>query len=175
MDTGMLFEGTARLFFGERAYQIAGQASSPIARRKWLKKILRLLLKRMNELETTVRHKEMLMKTAEAAERELGRNDQPTWTLVYHLITLVGRLLGYDFVHGARCHSLVYFQERGQYYTTDILSSGDALQEYYDEKDAVSVRQEVVKNLKIQGLSDFKISLVLNATEYQVKKLRGIV
>ena len=47
------------------------------------------------------------------------------------------------------------------------------MQDYYDKKKAVAVRKEVVAHLKAQGLSDYRIALVLNTTEYAVKKLRA--
>jgi hypothetical protein len=46
------------------------------------------------------------------------------------------------------------------------------LQYYNDKINSVSVRKKLVCQLKDEGLSDFQISLVLNTSEYQVKKLR---
>ena len=48
------------------------------------------------------------------------------------------------------------------------------MQDYYDQKDMVSTRKRIVKQLKEDGLSDFKIALILNTSEYQIKKLRKI-
>ena len=48
------------------------------------------------------------------------------------------------------------------------------MQDYYDKKNAIAVRRSVVQNLKLQGLDDYKIALVLNITEYQVKKLCAV-
>jgi hypothetical protein len=46
------------------------------------------------------------------------------------------------------------------------------MQGYYDEFDAVSMRQSVAQSLKQKGLNDFKIALVLNTTEHEVQALR---
>ena len=46
------------------------------------------------------------------------------------------------------------------------------MQDYYDEKNAIAIRQKIVKQLKEEGLSDYHISLVLNVSEYQIQKLR---
>ena len=46
------------------------------------------------------------------------------------------------------------------------------MQDYYDKKDAVSARIKLAEQLKKEGLTDFKIALVLNTTEYQIKKMR---
>jgi hypothetical protein len=112
------------------------------------------------------------MNTAEQAIRAVGRSDTPSWVLVYRLLALVGRMLGYDFRGGARLHSISYWQSPGQYYQSDLLSNGDPLQHFYDDRNAVEIRKDVVKELSGKGLSDFKIALVLNTSEYQIAKLR---
>ena len=47
------------------------------------------------------------------------------------------------------------------------------MRDHLDKQNAVLIRQRVVEDLKEQGFDDFKISLVLNTTEYQVKQLRS--
>ena len=47
------------------------------------------------------------------------------------------------------------------------------MQDYYDKKNAIAVRRHVVAHLKDQGLSDYRVALVLNTTEYEVKKLKA--
>ena len=42
---------------------------------------------------------------------------------------------------------------------------------HHDQKDAVSVRAEIAKQLKDKGIEIFKIGLVLNISEYKVKQL----
>jgi hypothetical protein len=171
MDTDMLFEFTMRLYFGDKAYQTRGQFNNPKYRRECLRKVIRLLMNQINTLDTTPRHKQVLMENAEAIRHAIGRNDAPSWDLTLHFVAFIARLLGFDFHRGSRCHSIAYFQEPAQYYTADLLSHGDALQNYYDKKDALSTRKDVVASLKGKGLSDFKVALVLNTTEYEIKKL----
>ena len=60
-----------------------------------------------------------------------------------------------------------------QHYTEVISSGGDVMQDYHDQKTSVSVRKKLVAQLKEEGLNDFQISLVLNTSEYQVKKLKN--
>jgi hypothetical protein len=171
MNSEMLFETTIRLFFGNQAYQIAGQGSTPKYQRDWVRKVLKKLMRDIDKLDTTVGHKARLMKTADAAYRAVGRNDRPTWVLVYRLLAFVGRLLGYDFLEGSRLHSISYWQTPGQYYQADILSDDDALQGGYDKNDAIGLRSQVAKELSEKGLSDFKITLVLNTSEYEIANL----
>lgn len=173
MDTAMDFEITMRILFGKKAYHIASSEANPTHRREWLQKAIRKLTRTINDLDTTVRHKQMLMAESEAISQLLKRAKEPSWELVYRFFRLASRLLGYDFVRGARCHSPLYWQSPAQHHTTHVFNGGDVMQDYYDQKDAISVRRSVVEDLKAKGFDDFKISLVLNITEYEVKQLRS--
>lgn len=174
MDTPMDFELTMRLIFGKKAYHIAGAESDPVNRRQWLKKAIRRLLRHVDDLDTTVRHKQMLMSDIDELLAQLKSIKEPSWAIVYRLLRLCFRLFGYDYVRGAKCHTPVYWQTEGQYYTSHILEGGDVMEDVSDKNDAISVRHDVVMSLNNQGLSDFKIALVLNTTEYAVKQLRKL-
>jgi DNA-binding CsgD family transcriptional regulator len=50
---------------------------------------------------------------------------------------------------------------------TDVIQ---LMQNY--NKNSISVRKKIINQLRKEGLNDFQISLVLNTSEYQVKKLR---
>lgn len=172
LNGGMDFEITVRLFLGDKAYHIAGQENHDKYRREWLLKAAKKILRRIDVLETTTRHKQMLMTEAEKLIQSLKGKIRSPWTLVYCLFRLCGRLWGFDFVRGSIVHTPIYYQTPEQYYTSKILEGGDALQDYYDQKDAVSTRKRLAEQLKEEGLTDFKIALVLNTTEYQIKKMR---
>ena len=167
----MEFETTMRLVFGDKAYHIADFHGSAGGRREWLTKVLREFTNDIDKLDTTVRHKQMLMGEIEAISALL-KEDDPSWSLVYRFLRLISRLLGYDYVQGAKCHSLAYWQTTGQNLNTVVFEGGDVMQDYYDKKNAIALRRSVVNSLKAQGLNDYKIALVLNTSEYQVKKLR---
>lgn len=53
-----------------------------------------------------------------------------------------------------------------------MLKGNDSLEDYYDEENTEAVKRKIVKQLKNDGLSDFKLSLILNVSEYQIKKLK---
>jgi predicted nucleic acid-binding Zn ribbon protein len=161
------------LLFGEKAYQIASQEANPKHRQEWLRKAAKYLLRTVNALDTTVYHKKALMAKLEAISQQTQATKQPSWDLVYSLFSLSCSLLGFGYSLGAKCHTLVYCQDPDQHYTAHILRGGNDGQRYQDNKDAISVRQSVVEDLKKKGLDDFKISLVLNTTEYHVKQLRS--
>lgn len=173
MDTAMDFEMTMRLLFGERAYHIADEHGSVQGRRSWLAKAMQLLTQEVDKLDTTVRHRQMLMGEIEAIDAAVKAEAEPSWNLVYRLLRLSSRLLGFDYVRGAKCHTATYWQTPGQNLNSVVFEGGDIMQDYYDKKNAISVRRSVVQSLKAQGLNDYKIALVLNTTEYQVKKLRS--
>jgi DNA-binding CsgD family transcriptional regulator len=45
------------------------------------------------------------------------------------------------------------------------------MQEYKDKKYIFNIRKKIVKNFKAEGLTYYKIALIFNTTEYQVKKI----
>jgi hypothetical protein len=172
IDQGMVFELTVRLFLGEKAHQCAGEESSIKSKCEWLQKVAKKIMKRIDELDTTTRHKQMLASEAEQFLKKVQSSKASPWEAVYVLLRLCGRLLGFDYLRGSIVHTPIYYQSYSQYYTSHILQGGDVMQDYYDQKDIVTTRKYIVKQLKEDGLSDFKIALVLNTSEYQIKKLR---
>ena len=135
---GMDFELTMRLFLGDKAYHIAGQESHDKYRREWLLKAAKRILRRVDAIETTTRHKKLLMAEAEKLVQSLKGQIRSPWTIAYRLFRLCGRLLGFDFVRGSIVHTPMYYQTPDQHYTTEIFEGGDELQDYYDKKNAVS-------------------------------------
>lgn len=171
-DNSMLFERTLGIFFGMKAaYQTAGQESTPRARRDWIRRVLMNAIRRIDEIEVSTSHKQSMMQHAEYALEAIEKSEQPSWKFIYHLIALLGKLLGYQ--DGTIVHSLSYWQTDGQRWSSAVKAGGGSVDNFYEEKDdAVSIRSNVVGQLKKQGLSDFKISLVLHTTEYKVRQLR---
>jgi hypothetical protein len=155
MDAPMQFELTMRLLFGERAYHIASSHGHPAHRRGWLQKAVRKLQRIVNGLDTTPRHRQMLMSELGEVAGYLRAANDPSWELVYALFRICMRLLGSDYVRGARCHTPFYYQTPEQYDTSVILSGGDALQLHYDRRDAVSVRKSIVDELRKKGMDAF--------------------
>ncbi len=172
MDTGMQFETTVRLFLGQKAYHIANAEDDKRLRRKWLTKVAKVISVRVNDLETTTRHKRMLMSQVDAITSVLNNSSEASWKLVYHLFALCGGLLGFHSDRGRLSYTVVYHQTLDQHYMSDISSRGNVMQGQYDREDAISIRKEIVETLTKKGLDDFKLALVLNTSEYEVKKLR---
>ena len=168
----MDFELTMRMFFGDRAYGIAGTEGSPKYRSQWLKRAIAQMVKAAESIETTERHRRMILGDLHAISDGLKTSEDPRWSLIYAMVRLIGRLLGYDYVRAARCHTPVYWQSTGQHLNTVVFEGGDVMQDYYDQKNAIAIRRLVVESMRSQGHSDYVVAQVLNTTEYQIKKLR---
>jgi hypothetical protein len=173
MDRAMDFEVTMRVLFGDKADHIASAESNPAERRDWLQKAVKQLTVLANELDTTVRHRERLSADLEELSELLKGVNDPSWDIVYRLFRLVIRLFGYDYVKGARCHTPSYWQSASQYYTADMCDGGDVLQDHFDRKTAIAIRKELVLDLIAKGHTTFKIALILNTSEHEIKKLRS--
>lgn len=168
----MLFETTIRTFLGDKAYHIAGQVHNEKHRKEWYRKVLKKIIIKIQEIDTSTKHKEQLAYWSEQALKILGERNFNETEFTLHLLRLMGALLGFVGVRAANIATPMYYQTHSQYYTEVISRGGDVMQDYNDKISSVSVRKKLVRQLKDEGLSDFQISLVLNTSEYQVKKLR---
>jgi len=175
MDIGqeMLFETTIRTFLGQKAYHIASQAHSTKDRVGWYRKVFKKVVKQVQTIDTSAKHKEQMEYFGgQLLEILKGRNFNEQLFSLY-LLRFTGTLLGYLSLRGSSLATPTYFQTPSQYYTQLIFNGGDTMQDYYDAHSATVVRRRLVAQLKAEGLNDFQISLVLNVTEYEVKKLRA--
>lgn len=174
MDPGfeMLFETTIRTFLGNKAYHIAGQVHNEKHKKDWYRKVLKKISTEIQKIDTSTRHKEQLAYWSEHALKILGDRHFNETEFTLHLLRLNGALLGFVGVRGANIATPMYYQTPEQHYTEVIGRGGDVMQDYNDKMSSVSVRKKLVMQLKDEGLNDFQISLVLNTSEYQVKKLR---
>ena len=165
------FETTIQMFLGNKADNIACQVHSMKQRRAWLTKSLRIVLKRIHKLDTTTRHKELLVVFAEAALQAVKSMKMSEEECSVVLLRLIGSLLG--LTRGEFLYTPIYCQNPNQHYAEEIYElGGKVMQPYYDEKNAILVQKRLIAQLKTEGFSDFKISLILGMSEYQVKKLR---
>jgi|GEM_PF-1535991 len=169
----MLFETTVRIFLGNDAYHIAGQAHSEKSRKTWYTKVVKKIIKGVQGIDTTTRHMEHMSHCCEQLLKVLKEKPFRESEFSMYLLRLVGALLGFDGLRGSVLHTPFYCQTPSQYYTERMLFDRvDVMEDHYDRKNATNIRKDVVNQLKSQGLTDFQISLVLKTTEYEVKKLR---
>ena len=107
----------------------------------------------------------------ERLKKDLSRKDTDPWTLIIHLFSLVSRLLGHDYLKGY-INTPMYYQTHGQFYSQKIFEGGDAMESYYDQKNLIALKKEVYGILKSENHSDFRISQILNISEYEVKRIK---
>ena len=172
MVTELRFERTLQLFFGESQYQTAGAFGDSKFRRGRLRKVVKELMRAVDGLDTNDRHKRVLLADLEATMSDLDGILDPTWDLVLHLLSVVGHLLGYDYLVGSRCYTPCYFQDSKQHHFTKTMETRDPLHHRVEKTNAINIRQKLVDQLKEMGLTDFHVALVLNTSEYAVKKLK---
>ncbi len=171
-DIEMLFEYTIRAFLGDKAFHTAGQAHTPTSRKRWYKKVLILVVRRVHEIDTSTNHREQLVYWSERTLNELKGKNYSELAFTLCLLRLLATLLGLVGIRPYNVATPIYFQTPAQHYTEVIMDGGDTLQDYYDKKSSIKIRTQLVHQLKHEGHTDFEIALVLNTSEYEIKKLR---
>ena len=164
----MFFEDTMCSFLGDKASHIASQAHREKNRKEWYRKALKKVIKKIQRIESTTKHQEQLAYWSEKSLRALKQRPYNEGIFTLCILRLVGVLLG---LVGPRPHCIAtpaYFQTQSQHFTEVIIEGGDDMQD-----NSVSIRKRLIRQLKDEGKTDFEISLVLNTSEYAVKKLRN--
>lgn len=165
----MAFERLMTQILGQKAYQSAGQFANPTTRNDWFRKTFKLMLKEVDEIDTTSRQKQMLMRDLQAAIDSLSDSRDPSWEMMFSLVSACARFLGHDY-SGARVNTPSYWQSPDQRFTQAIFEKAEHELEHTKE-DAVTIRAKICRELRANGTDTFTIALVLNTSEYQVKKL----
>lgn len=168
MDTGyeMLFERTVRSFLDDKAYNIAGQAHNERARREWYRKILKMVSKRIDLIDANATHKERIEFWCGRLLDLTSQKRLDEQSFLLYLLLLVRALLGYPgFAAPA------YFRPPGE--PPKTFDDAETSQETYDKKSVTGIRRRLIAQLRAENLNDFQIALVLNTTEYRVKRLRS--
>lgn len=172
LNYGMQFELVMQTFLGDKAYHIADQAYDVESRKAWYKKALKKIILKVQKIETTTKHSEYLANLSQRALECLGNKNFTETEFTLYLLRITGALLGMTPARGACIATPMYYQTPDQHFTEAVISGGDAPLSYYDKNNFVAVRRKIVEQLKEGGLNDFDISLILNTSEYQIKKLR---
>lgn len=162
----MLFEMTMRMFLGDEAYQTAGQVHNEKHRKEWYRKSLKKLIKRVQEIDTITAHKESIAHYAERALAALSERPFNETKLSILLLGLAGSLLGFVATGTIPVYLRTFRTEAASKRTDEL----DLMGNYH--RNSISVRRRIANQLEEEGLNDFQIALVLNTSEYQVKKLR---
>jgi len=175
-DYTLDFEHSVRRFLGEKAYGIAGAVGNTRAFRQYLRECIPVIRKRIDEIETTTKHKEILMSRVERLGELLKlRKGGSDAEIIVSLFSMVASLLGFTSISGEKFHELFYHQTYGQYLSDTVRykndqSIGDVAEEL--RTNSVSLRKKIYKQLHKDGISDQLIASVLNMTEFQIRKLK---
>ena len=165
----MLFEETIRSFLGDRANQIASQAHSERSRKEWYREVVKKIIRKIQQIESSTTHKERLAHWSEQSLLALKHPyNEIKFTLC--LLRLLNILLGhYGGVQPRSIATLAYFQMPSQHFTEAIVEGRDDMQDCYES--TLSIRRKLIGQLKEEGKTYYEISLVLNTSEYKVRKL----
>jgi hypothetical protein len=176
-DYSLDFEHCVRQFLGDKAYHIADSVGNDSSVRSWYRKCINKMEKRVDLLDSTARHKEMLMKELNDLDERLKlKKSLGSKELVIDLFWLISRLFGYDAISGKVYNQAFYHQTYGQYFM-ELASwkrAGKSWGEINVEeiKNVITWRKAIVRLLKEKGLDENIIAQILNTTEYQIKKMK---
>lgn len=163
------FEDTMRQFFGKKAYQL-GFGNEEIVK-KWLIKSTKKMIKLINNVETTTRHKESLMRELQNLESQLSEKQINMWSVIFNLFFLCSRFLGFDYLQGMCLNTPFYFQTKNQKFWQNLCEGTDV----YDDKNYIKTRRDIVLDLYAKNYRTFDIGLILNISEKDVLKLKKMV
>ncbi len=170
-DYPMVYELAIRRFLGEAAYHTADEASDIKTNKKRWQQVIRRIYTRIQKLDTTTQHREAMFFELERLEQSIKYSDNPN-EVVAILFSLIGRILGFLGVDGEISHESFYYQKpfvRFNWEATQDKTSYEIYKEY--RKNTVAKQKEIIQQLKKEGYDEFKIALILNTSEYMIKKI----
>ena len=180
MSDPLFFEHTMKMFLGKNADQIASAANNNNSkeRRSFYRKAIKKIKKQINNLDTTLEHRSCLFRLCDSLKQEMKGADNPTWKMIDICLMLYRQFLGHTVIttkHICNLSKPIYSRDENQYYTDMVIqdkSDADALYKQIKE-DAISARARLVQQLISEGFDHFNVAIILNISEYQVKKLKS--
>jgi hypothetical protein len=183
MEYNLDLENCVRQFLGDKAYGTAGRFGNSKQIKKYLLKCLDVCSQEVLTLDTTARHKEMLLnninKVKESIQIVEFVNEEDI-KLVLNLFWLISRLFGFDWVSGQIRNKAFYYQDYGAYFHDLVKEKAfkDEKFSQYDfreniKKNIITKQREIYNQLKKGKFSDQEIAQVFNTTEYHIKKLKN--
>lgn len=164
------FEYAMTLLLGSKADHIASFASNEKYLRKWLRKAIKKFIKDVNLLDTTERHKEMLVMKLECVDKLLKKGGS-LWSMIFDFFNLVSRFLGYDYDRAQKLVTPTYFQTQSQNFWCGLYKDESSKKQKENKDNFISKRIKTLLQLKSEDYSDFEISQILNTSEYNIKKI----
>lgn len=166
----MLFEESIRSILGDRALQIADQAEDQGCRKHWYRKVLRKTVRMMKNIESNTTHERALAHWSELALDSLNHRRFNEVAFTNCILGVMGAMLGFVGLKGYCITTPVYFQTKNQRFADSLIAYGVDTS-YWDElNSSESIRKRLIGQLKDEGKTYYEIALVMNITEYKVKK-----
>jgi len=167
----MEFETCMRRVFGDKASHIASACLNEDYRVGWVSRLVKHLIRDVQDLDSTQQHRERISYLLEALQKQNWKGDDASWGLVFDLLALTAELLGYEGIKGHRTYIPLYWQELQTHLVigNERGEGGQLLQEF---QSAAAWRVQVVHYLKHQNLTDFEVAMALKTSEREVKQLK---
>lgn len=165
------FEYTMKMLFGDSADHIAYVAGREELLKKWLGRAVQRFVKDINKLDTTQRHKEMLIMQLESIGKALKGKKINTWNIIFYFFNLTSRFIGYDYHKAQKLVTPTYFQTSYQNFWSGLHEGEDWKKQDERKRTFINRRINIIKQLKQEGVSDFDIAQIFNTTEYDIKKI----
>lgn len=135
----------------------------------WLRKAIKKFIKEVNTLDTTQRHKDVLILHLESINRRL--NGGNIWEIIFDLFNVIARLFGYDYHKGQKLLTAIYSETPYQHFWSGLHAGEDWKKQNGIRESFIRKRIELIKQLKKDGYSTFDISQIFNTTDYEIKKI----
>ena len=169
----MDLENALRNLLGQRYYGCAGAFSDVQICKKLLRRAIRRIRRRLNEIITT---DERLLLTTSITLDRLERNIKSTsektnndWFIIANFLDLVSSLLGYDWRDGKVHRQVIFYQYKQQEIEDYMKKVGRA---FWDEFPIDwRIRFEIVYLLKERKLSNNQIARVLTLSDKLIAKI----
>ncbi len=172
----MDFEFAMRRFIGDKGYGLAGIYHNDKNVKKGLLRLIPAIKKRIDNIDTSNRHKEMLFAILLNLEGVLKSEVTKDYKdLSIALFKLCSLLFGYTSLSGKPTHNVVYWQNRNAFlWEHEDFRNGKNLNDVFqdNQKNVITLRKEVFDYLKSKNVDDNTVAQVLNTSEYQIKSLK---
>lgn len=170
----MDFEDALRNLLGEKYYGYAGVFRNARVCKKCLRRAIRRIRRRLNEIVTT---DERLVLTTSITLGRLESNVKATseknnndWFIIANLLELVSLLLGYDWGDGKVHRHVIFYQDKQQEVEDYKYKVGRAFWDEFPWGDW-RIRFEIIYLLKERRLSNDQIARVLGLSNKLVAKI----
>ncbi len=174
-------EACMRQFLGEKASYIASTLKDPKELEVYLIKCLDKCEALTLGLDTTIRHKEMIiheMNSIRDRVRDICNSSELT-QLTIQFLWWVSRMYGLDYVSGLVKNTPMYYQDFRAHLESirENQPEGEPLMRLYDLAESqrlnvITKRKQLYQQLKSEGYSDQDIAKIFDTSVYAIQKIK---